>query len=306
MPTYPTWVALDLMSYPAGRAACPAARVGRLDPPGAACVGSPEKPRPPGRVPPVRPALLTATQDGNHRVPRPPRRHGRKQIPAAQPGPGGGCMCSSWRLAMIPDDPSLEESCGETRSRCAGGPPWSRGSAAGPASDTLSPAGWPRWGPACSCTTTLRMTGTSPGARTPAEPGPCSPGCGPPWPAPEPGSTTSSSTWRRRCSRPAHPGGCRSLRATWTSWSATTLAAAATGRSARWTPACSTRHWAVNARSAILLAQAFAVRHDGRPGGRVIFMTSGQDLGPMPGEVAYAASKGALASVTKTLADQLG
>jgi len=64
-------------------------------------------------------------------------------------------------------------------------------------------------------------------------------------------------------------------------------------------------HWAVNARSAILLAQGFAARHDGRPGGRVIFMTSGQDLGPMPGEVAYAASKGALASVTKTLADQL-
>jgi 3-oxoacyl-[acyl-carrier protein] reductase len=64
-------------------------------------------------------------------------------------------------------------------------------------------------------------------------------------------------------------------------------------------------HWAVNARSAILLAQAFAARHDGRPGGRVIFMTSGQDLGPMPGEVAYAASKGALASVTRTLADQL-
>ena len=34
-------------------------------------------------------------------------------------------------------------------------------------------------------------------------------------------------------------------------------------------------------------------------------MTSGQDLGPMPGEVAYAASKAALASITKTLADQL-
>jgi 3-oxoacyl-[acyl-carrier protein] reductase len=64
-------------------------------------------------------------------------------------------------------------------------------------------------------------------------------------------------------------------------------------------------HWAVNARSSILLAQAFAAQHDGRPGGRVIFMTSGQDLGPMPGEVAYAASKGALAAVTKTLADQL-
>ena len=64
-------------------------------------------------------------------------------------------------------------------------------------------------------------------------------------------------------------------------------------------------HWAVNTRSAILLTQAFAARHDGRPGGRVIFMTSGQELGPMAGEVAYAASKGALASITKTLADQL-
>jgi 3-oxoacyl-[acyl-carrier protein] reductase len=64
-------------------------------------------------------------------------------------------------------------------------------------------------------------------------------------------------------------------------------------------------HWAVNSRSAILLAQAFAAQHDGRPGGRVIFMTSGQDLGPMTGEIAYAASKGALASVTRTLADAL-
>ena len=64
-------------------------------------------------------------------------------------------------------------------------------------------------------------------------------------------------------------------------------------------------HWAVNTRSSILLAQAFAAQHDGRPGGRVIFMTSGQDLGPMAGEVAYAASKGALASITRTLADQL-
>jgi 3-oxoacyl-[acyl-carrier protein] reductase len=34
-------------------------------------------------------------------------------------------------------------------------------------------------------------------------------------------------------------------------------------------------------------------------------MTSGQDLGPMPGEVAYATSKGALASVTRTLAESV-
>ncbi len=64
-------------------------------------------------------------------------------------------------------------------------------------------------------------------------------------------------------------------------------------------------HWAVNTRSSLLLAQAFAAQHDGRPGGRVIFMTSGQGLGPLPGEVAYAASKAALAGVTLTLADQL-
>ena len=64
-------------------------------------------------------------------------------------------------------------------------------------------------------------------------------------------------------------------------------------------------HWAVNTRSSILLAQAFAAQHDGRPGGRIVFMTSGQDLGPMTGEVAYAASKGALAAITRTLADQL-
>ena len=64
-------------------------------------------------------------------------------------------------------------------------------------------------------------------------------------------------------------------------------------------------HWAVNARSGILLAQAFAAQHDGRPGGRVIFMTSGQDLAPMTDQIAYAVSKGALASITRTLADSL-
>jgi 3-oxoacyl-[acyl-carrier protein] reductase len=64
-------------------------------------------------------------------------------------------------------------------------------------------------------------------------------------------------------------------------------------------------HWAVNTRATLLLAQAFAAQHDGRPGGRVILMTSGQDLGPMPSEVAYATSKGALASITPTLADHL-
>ncbi|MDA2803913.1 SDR family oxidoreductase [Nocardiopsis suaedae] len=64
-------------------------------------------------------------------------------------------------------------------------------------------------------------------------------------------------------------------------------------------------HWAVDARSPLLLAQAFATAHDGRPGGRIVFMTSGQGQGPMPGEVAYAAAKGALAAITLTVADEL-
>lgn len=65
-------------------------------------------------------------------------------------------------------------------------------------------------------------------------------------------------------------------------------------------------HWAVNARASILLAQAFAAPHDDRRHpGAIVFLTSGQELGPMPGEIAYAASKAAIAGVTTTLADEL-
>jgi 3-oxoacyl-[acyl-carrier protein] reductase len=60
-----------------------------------------------------------------------------------------------------------------------------------------------------------------------------------------------------------------------------------------------------NVRGALLLVKAFADQHDGRPGGRVVLMTSGQHLGPMAGEVAYAVSKGALQQATRTLADEL-
>ena len=63
------------------------------------------------------------------------------------------------------------------------------------------------------------------------------------------------------------------------------------------------RHWAVNARSYILLAQSFAAQHDGRQGGSVVFMTSGQHLGPLPGEAAYGAATAAVAGITLTLAD---
>jgi 3-oxoacyl-[acyl-carrier protein] reductase len=64
--------------------------------------------------------------------------------------------------------------------------------------------------------------------------------------------------------------------------------------------------WAVNARAAVLLVQAFAARHDdARPGGRVVLFTSGQHRGPMAGELPYAISKGAVHQMTRSLADAL-
>lgn len=97
------------------------------------------------------------------------------------------------------------------------------------------------------------------------------------------------------------------------------------------TPEALDGHWSVNARSTIMLTQHFARAFSGldlrpavrapaaRPGdrvdprgavdefatGRVFWMTSGQQHGPMPGEVAYAASKAALAGLTATVAAEL-
>ncbi|MET8684423.1 SDR family oxidoreductase [Streptomyces sp. NPDC004732] len=69
-------------------------------------------------------------------------------------------------------------------------------------------------------------------------------------------------------------------------------------------------HWAVDTRSVILLVQAYArlrtqVPHR-TPGGRVVMMTSGQDIADgMPDEIAYGLQKGALASATRSLATAL-
>jgi len=65
------------------------------------------------------------------------------------------------------------------------------------------------------------------------------------------------------------------------------------------------RHWAVNTRATLLLTQALAAQHDGRRGGRVIWMTSGQMLGPMSDNLAYAVSKAALAGSTSSVAEAL-
>jgi len=60
-----------------------------------------------------------------------------------------------------------------------------------------------------------------------------------------------------------------------------------------------------NVRAALLLVKEFAAQHDGRAGGRVVLMTSGQHLGPMTKEVGYAVSKGALHQATLTLSAEL-
>ena len=66
------------------------------------------------------------------------------------------------------------------------------------------------------------------------------------------------------------------------------------------------RAWTVNARAAVLLSQAFAASHgDERANGRIVLFTSGQHLGPMPNELPYVISKGAIHQVTRTLADEL-
>ncbi len=65
------------------------------------------------------------------------------------------------------------------------------------------------------------------------------------------------------------------------------------------------KHYAVNLRTTALLSVHFARRFSGGEGGRIINLVSGQNMGPMPGELAYVASKGAIAAFTLTLAAEL-
>ncbi len=66
------------------------------------------------------------------------------------------------------------------------------------------------------------------------------------------------------------------------------------------------RCWAANVRSIVLLAQRFALVHepaaaDRPPQGRLLWFTSGQHIGPMDAEIAYAVSKGALHQMTASI-----
>lgn len=70
-------------------------------------------------------------------------------------------------------------------------------------------------------------------------------------------------------------------------------------------PATLDAHYAVNLRGTALLATGFAKRHDGSPGGRIVSLTSGQGQGPMPDELAYAATKAGVEALTVSLSPAL-
>lgn len=64
-------------------------------------------------------------------------------------------------------------------------------------------------------------------------------------------------------------------------------------------------HYAVNVRGTTLLCAEFVKRHDGREGGRIINLTSGQTLAPMPENLPYAITKGAIEALTISLSASL-
>jgi 3-oxoacyl-[acyl-carrier protein] reductase len=64
-------------------------------------------------------------------------------------------------------------------------------------------------------------------------------------------------------------------------------------------------HYAVNVRATALLSCELARRHALGTPGRIVNLTSGQFLGPMPGELAYTASKGAIEAFTVQLAAEV-
>ncbi len=64
-------------------------------------------------------------------------------------------------------------------------------------------------------------------------------------------------------------------------------------------------YYAVNMRGAMLLSIEFARRFPWDSGGRIINLTSGQGMGPMPGKLPYVATKGAIEAFTVTLAAEV-
>ena len=66
------------------------------------------------------------------------------------------------------------------------------------------------------------------------------------------------------------------------------------------------KHYFVNIRATALLSSRFAQGFSLGSGGRIVNLTSGQFRGPMPGELSYATTKGAIDAMTITLAAEVG
>ena len=64
-------------------------------------------------------------------------------------------------------------------------------------------------------------------------------------------------------------------------------------------------HLLINVRATLLLIQAFAAQHDGREGGRIVLLISGQERYPMERELAYSASKAAVNNLSKSMSSLL-
>lgn len=64
-------------------------------------------------------------------------------------------------------------------------------------------------------------------------------------------------------------------------------------------------HYSVNVRGTCLLSVEFARQIEGKHGGRIINMVSGQDKSPEPGNLAYVSTKGAVSTFTKSVALEL-
>lgn len=62
------------------------------------------------------------------------------------------------------------------------------------------------------------------------------------------------------------------------------------------------KHYTVNVRATMLLSSLFIKQYASKASGSIINLTSGQSLGPMPDELAYAATKGAIEAFTKSVA----
>ena len=65
------------------------------------------------------------------------------------------------------------------------------------------------------------------------------------------------------------------------------------------------KHYLVNVKATTLLTIEFIKRFNFDAGGRIVNITSGQSLGEMNGEIAYAITKGAIETLTQTISQEI-